>query len=64
MAESQSKNKNEGIFFKEILINIRLNLLRKDVVFPQCPEAKLKEPTLNKCKQLSDEKVARTLRWI
>ena len=69
MADSQRivrvKTRTKAFFFEEILINIPSENLPKlskgRMQYFSCPEAKLKEPTLNrKCKQLFNEQVART----
>ena len=69
MADSQRivrvKTRTKAFFFEEILINIPseklLKLSKGRMQYFSCPEAKLKERTLNrKCKQLFNEQVART----
>ena len=66
MADSQRivrvKTRTKAFFFEEILINIPSENLPKlskgRMQYFSCPEAKLKEPTLNrKCKQLFNEQV-------
>ena len=57
------KTRTKAFFFEEILINFPLeNLpkLNKERMQNFCPEAKLKELSLCKCKQLFHEQVART----
>ena len=69
MADSQRivrvKTRTKALFLEEILINIPSENLPKlskgRMQYFSCPEAKLKERTLNrKCKQLFNEQVART----
>ena len=60
MADSQSKNSNKSIVFRRNIDQYSLGEQGKDAEFLPCPEAKLKELTLSKCKQLFDEQVART----
>ena len=50
MADSQSKNSNKSIVFRRNIDQYSLGEQGKDAEFLPCPEAKLKELTLSKCK--------------